>query len=127
MNSGQVLAHVKQLMLEGRSSFTSLWPSEVTTSAKIKLSVPVYTTNCLFPTALNKETRGTFAPLHVMFFLQNLQCPEGWNSTFDDAALEEMPSKACDRKCVIERMCSDQGSPRESRNRLVQEIGELPS
>lgn len=80
MNSGQVLAHVKQLTLESCSSFTSLWPSEVTTSAKIKLSVPVYTTNCLFPTALNKETRGTFAPLHVMFFLQNLQCLEGWNS-----------------------------------------------
>ena len=45
-------------------------------------------TNCLFFTTLYKETRRTFAPLHAtVFFLQNLQCLEGWNSAFE----EDMP------------------------------------
>ena len=69
---------VKQRTLDSSSFLTSfIWPSEATTSDKIKTSLSVKATNCLFFTTLYKETRRTFVPLHVTVFLQNVQCLEG--------------------------------------------------
>ena len=59
--------------------------------------------NCLFFTALYKEIQGTFVPLHVMFFLQNLQCLEEWNPAFEEGmpwkpVIKHMRAKTSDRK-----------------------------
>ena len=83
-------------------------------------------TNCLFFTTLYKETRGTFVPLYVAFFLQNLQCLEGWNSAFE----EDMPWKPAiehERKQAIANMQSVHVATRELRYFLAREIGERPA
>ena len=77
-------------------------------SDKIKPSLSVKATNCLFFTTLDKETRGTFVPLHVTLLLQNLQCLEGWNSVFEDMqwkAIEHMRAKTSDRKHAVRSCC----------------------
>ena len=65
-----------------------LWPRDSTTSANTKLLVPVNANNALFLTTLYKEIRGTFVPIQVRFFVQNLQHFERSSARFADAVDE---------------------------------------
>ena len=66
----------------------------------------------------NKETRGTFVPIHEAFFRQNLQYLEGWTSTFEVTTfvgVKDMPI----RKHAVGHVAN-----RELRVLLALEIGE---
>ena len=87
---------IKQLTLDSSSFLTSfIWPSEATSSDNIK-TFNVCEGQQLFVFHHSVQRNSTdlrSSTCDGFFFLQNLQCLEGWNSAFE----EDMPMGASDR------------------------------
>ena len=80
------VAFLKQLTLDSSSFLTSfIWPSEATTSDKIKtFTVCEGHQLFVFHHSVQRNSTDLRSSTCDGFFLQNLQCLEGWNSAFED-------------------------------------------
>ena len=90
---------------------------------KIKLSLSMKETNCLFFTTLYKETRGTFVLLHETFFYKICGVLKAVIQYLKKTCHRSQRSSKCDRNLIANTQ-SDHVASHELRYFLMREIGE---